>query len=306
MDFVRADPSWLAELAQLAETCQRDPERHCAYAGIDAATIAEEIADIASWESAITAAVATDADRSRPALVGWLVADVDEEMSRIWWWGPFIDGADWGVVADPLYAQARADLISRVPGAAEFAEEMAIDSRAVVMQEFATRHGFRVEEASACLVVTPEQFILPGTPDVDLRPFGPGTPDTVVNTVASLHDALFPNTHLPGGRLIEVDDRRTRLVAMAGDEEVAGYVAVERQHDGSLYIDFVGVAPRHRRRSIGRALVAESCRRGFAAGATRAHLTVRISNLAAQSMYRSLGFEEDRVLVPLRRGIVAD
>jgi ribosomal protein S18 acetylase RimI-like enzyme len=306
MEFVRADPSWLPELAQLAETCQRDPERHCAYAGIDAATIAEEVADIAAWQSSITAAIVTNPDRTRPDMVGWLVADVDEEMSRIWWWGPFVDGADWAVVADPLYEKARADLVGRIPGAADFAEEMAIDSRAVVMQNFAGRHGFRVEEASACLVVTPEQLTLPGTIAVDLRPFGPGTPDTVVNTVASLHDALFPNTHLTGRRLVEVDDRRTRLVAMADDDDVAGYVAVERQHDGSLYIDFVGVAPRHGRRGIGRALVAESCRRGFAQGATRAHLTVRISNLAAQSLYRSLGFEEDRVLVPLRRGIVGD
>jgi ribosomal protein S18 acetylase RimI-like enzyme len=306
LEFVHADSSWLAELAQLAETCQRDPTRHCAYASIDAAAIAEEVADIASWESSNTAAVVMNPDRTRPDMVGWLVADVDEEMSRIWWWGPFVDGADWAVVADSLYAQARADLVERVPGAADFAEEMAIDSRAVVMQEFAIRHGFRVEEASACLVVTPEQITLPDAIDVDLRPFGPGTPDAVVTTVAALHDALFPNTHLPGHRLVEVDDRRSRLVAMTGDAEVAGYVAVERQHDASLYIDFVGVAPRHGRRGIGRALVAESCRRGFAEGALRAHLTVRVSNLAAQSMYRSLGFEEDRMLVPLRRGIVAD
>jgi ribosomal protein S18 acetylase RimI-like enzyme len=305
MEFVSADPSWLAELAQLAETCQRDPERHCTYAGADAATIAAEIADIASWESSITAAVVPRPGRPQPDIVGWIAADVDQGLSRIWWWGPFVDGADWAAVADSLYAQARADLVERVPGAGDFAEEIAVDSRADVMQEFATRHGFRTEEASACLVVKPEQLSLPDTIDIDLRPFDGGTPEDIVRAVASLHDTLFSNSHLPGGRLVEVDDRRTRLVAMT-DDEVAGYIAVERQPDDSLYVDFVGVAPGHTRRGIARALVFESCRRAFAQGATHAHLTVRTSNVAARSLYRSLGFEEERVLVPLRRGVIDD
>jgi ribosomal protein S18 acetylase RimI-like enzyme len=306
-EFVRADPAWLAELARMAEACQQDPERHCTYAGLDTATIAADVADIASWESSITAAVATtpDGPPSQVQVLGWILADVDEELARVWWWGPFVGDADWAGIADLLYERARADLIDRIPAAGDFAEEMAVDSRAVVMQEFATRHGFHAEEASACLVVTPEQLTMPGSIDVELRQLGPGTPDTVLDAVVSLHDTLFPNSHLPGARLADADDRHDRLVAMSGDE-VAGYVALERQPDDSLYVDFVGVAPEHARRGVGRTLVAESCRRAFAAGATHAHLTVRTSNLAARSLYRSLGFEEERVLVPLRRGVIDD
>jgi ribosomal protein S18 acetylase RimI-like enzyme len=36
--------------------------------------------------------------------------------------------------------------------------------------------------------------------------------------------------------------------------------------------------------------------------ATHAHLTVRSANDAARRLYASLGFTEERVLVPMRRG----
>jgi hypothetical protein len=36
--------------------------------------------------------------------------------------------------------------------------------------------------------------------------------------------------------------------------------------------------------------------------ATHAHLTVRLGNVAARRLCGSLGFTEERVLVPMRRG----
>ena len=56
----------------------------------------------------------------------------------------------------------------------------------------------------------------------------------------ALHDQIFAGTHSPGERLFGLDgDRHNRFVARVG-REVVGYVVTELQHDGSLYIDYLG------------------------------------------------------------------
>ncbi|CAN5413720.1 hypothetical protein BH23ACT3_BH23ACT3_19960 [soil metagenome] len=301
LELTGPGPGELAALAALAARCQRDPRRHCAYTGDDAATIAAEVADVHNWEHLVVARVASDADGASSA-IGWLLADIDHEVDRVWWWGPFVDdGHDCSAVADALYRHARGRL--RTDGDETAGEEMAADRRSDLFAELAARHGFTAEEGSACLVVHPPTSVGPGStassPDVTVEPLRPEHHASV----AALHDELFPGTHLTGHGLVTADsDRLVRRVAVLGDR-VVGYVATEVQHDGSLYIDFVGVAADVAGRGIGRALVVEACREGFERGATFAHLTVRTSNAVALGLYRSLGFDEERVLVPYRLGL---
>ncbi|QWW20742.1 ribosomal protein S18-alanine N-acetyltransferase [Schaalia sp. 19OD2882] len=54
----------------------------------------------------------------------------------------------------------------------------------------------------------------------------------------------------------------------------------------------VGVAPAHRGRGIGRALVEDLLRAAREAGAERVFLEVRRSNEGAQHLYRAVGFKE--------------
>jgi ribosomal protein S18 acetylase RimI-like enzyme len=132
-------------------------------------------------------------------------------------------------------------------------------------------------------------------------PFRPVTSDDLA-TVGRLHDALFPNTHTTGAALVATRDPAKRRLVVELEGEVVGYVAVERQADGGGYIDFLGVDPAHRRRGIGAGLV----RAGVAAlGELRCdhfELTVREANTGARALYSSLGFVEERVIVPFRRG----
>ena len=81
-----------------------------------------------------------------------------------------------------------------------------------------------------------------------------------------------------------------------------GYVAVEVQPDGSGYVDYLGVAAQARGAGLGRVLVAGALRGLAARGVTRVHLTVRVDNATARALYASLGFVEERVAVPYRRG----
>jgi ribosomal-protein-alanine N-acetyltransferase len=71
--------------------------------------------------------------------------------------------------------------------------------------------------------------------------------------------------------------------------EVAGYCVVwfVLEH---LHLQNLAVHPRHRRRGLGRALVLAALDVGLARGARTALLEVRRSNLAAQTLYRALGF----------------
>lgn len=298
----------VTELAAIAERCQADPQRFCAYVGDDAASIIADVAEVVAGEHRL--AIERSGDDGR--VVGWLLGEIDREIDRTWWWGPFVDDvADWHQLADRLYTSA-------TTGGTTTGEELAADDRSTLVDAFATRHGFAAREGSACLTVR--------SADLRVRPLGHTGDDgagddgagdsapavTIVplstrhhDEIARLHEQLFPGSHTTGRGLVEPGGdltRSPRLVAEV-DGRPVGYVATEHQHDGSLYVDFVGVAPDATRRGIGRMLVASACRDGFERGASRAHLTVRTSNTAARALYRSLGFDEERVLVPYHRNV---
>lgn len=194
-----------------------------------------------------------------------------------------MDRPDREAIADEMYR------LLRVVVAAD-TEELAPDDRNSWVAACAARWGFRGEEASAVLRYTGSGF---GE--------GAGMPlaGRHAARVEALHDRLFPGTHTPGRMLVQSTE--PRLVCLDG-EEVVGYVAAEIQSDGSGYIDFLGVHPDHRRRGIGRALVQASADRLLDLGASSVNLTVRESNAAARALYGSLGFTEERVIRPFRKG----
>lgn len=286
----------LDEVARLVARLQQHGEHHVAYLGDDAEAIAAEVVD-GSDDWAAAGAVAVDADR----IVGGLVGSVDPDMGRVWWLGPFVDadldtpdGAQrWREFADRLDETARHGLAATV---AE--EEWAFDERHAVGLAWAASCGGSIETGSAVLGLGDR---IDG-PAVPVRP----SDERDAAAVSALHDLLFPGTHTPGSALVaELTPGRALLVIddpVSADAGPVGYVAVERQPDGGGYIDYVGVAPAARRRGLG----AELIRAGVAAlaslGCTRVDLTVRADNDAARALYAQLGFVEERVIVPVRRG----
>lgn len=287
MNLRRPSDADRGRLAAFAAPLQRRPEHHVPYLGTDPDTIAAEmVEDVDDWTEA--AALAEESGR----LIGWLMGSIDHEMGRVWWFGPFVDADDptvWRHIADLLDESARRHLPEHVTE-----EEYAFDARHAVGGEWASDRGFVAEPGSA--VLTLDHVLDP--PELVVRRATPSD----VGTVGPLHDELFANTHTPGAVLVAATDpHKVRLVAER-DGELVGYVAAERQPDGGGYIDFLGVAPRFRRRGLGTELV----RAGVAAladlGCERFHLTVREANTGARALYVSLGFEEERILRPYRRG----
>ena len=77
-------PSVVAYVA----AAQTRPERHVTYVGLDADTIHEEFAEAEAWTDRLL--VRLEGDR----LSGVLLADIDRDMRRVWWLGPWADGED--------------------------------------------------------------------------------------------------------------------------------------------------------------------------------------------------------------------
>lgn len=111
-----------------------------------------------------------------------------------------------------------------------------------------------------------------------------------VRGVVRIEQASYPRPWTSGLFLSELAqaDARTYLVATVGGR-VAGY-------GGVLYVlpdahvTTVAVDPAHRRRGIAARLLVDLVRTAISRGATALTLEVRVSNEAAQALYRRFGF----------------
>lgn len=276
------------ELARLAAPLQARPDRFQAYFGEDVDEIAAEIEHIDDWRDVTWIA------RSGDRLVGWLIAEHDDEIGRVWWWGPVVaDGEGWSGVADRLVDAALAGLDGRFE---QF--EFAVGADHVEAMALGERLGYRRDIGSVVLRLDSDLRPTVAPPRSGIRLLEPS--GDVADRVAGLHDRIFPAGHLSGRQVVgSADDV---VLAAVDGPDVVGYVRAEHQAGGDGYLDFVGVEPAHRSVGVARALVLgaiERLRRGGAAAIT---LTVREDNAPARALYARLGFEGDRVLVPLRSG----
>lgn len=287
MQIRRAVEQDLASIAETAARLQADPARTVVYLGADAAGIEAELAEI-DWRS--ISALAFRDDR----LLGWLIGDADAELGRVFWLGPFVadvelDAGEWNEIASRLYAHCHGLLPAEMTE-----EEIAIDARFERCDAWARGHGFAPGSESLALVL---ESSIEG-PSLAVRHVA----DSDLELLGALHEQLFPGTHATGRQLVkDGDEDHVRLVTeIAG--KPAGYVAFEFQPDGAGYIDFLGVADEHRRRGLGAQLVRAAVEVLQRRGAAPVHLTVREDNRAARDLYVSLGFREERVIRPLRKG----
>jgi ribosomal protein S18 acetylase RimI-like enzyme len=289
-------------VAALAAQCQADPEFHIPYVGLTPESIEADIGELGDWtECSIVAEQAGE-------VVGALIAELDEEMGRLWWWGPFVSEdatTGWSAIADRLYDETRA-----VVPAAIAEEEACADDRSKSVRNWCDRHGLVPETASVLLRRQPE---VPPSPSIDsrVRPMV----ESDHEAVTALHESAFPGTHATPEALVRSSEPRLVIETDAtpgdgapgdGRTAVGGYIAYELHADGSGYIDFLAVDPELRNAGLGAALVDTACALMFDGGVGHVHLTVREDNAAARALYAGLGFVEDRLARPFRRGFHLD
>lgn len=276
-----------SDVVAYVAAAQADPTRHVTFVGTDEATVRTDLSTATDWRARTY--VARDGDGR---VVGVLTADVDGDLGRAWWLGPWAE--DRGVGRALLEAAGEV-----VAGVAE--REFAPDARNRWLADLAVELGYHAEEPSAVLVADlatwPHDHDLPAA-STEVRALEPEDRDDV----ADLHDHLFAGTHTRGRDLVRAE--QTTVLVLG--EPPTGYIATQVEADGSLYVDFVGVDPRARGRGVGRALVAAALERAATAGRPRANLTVRDDNRHARALYASLGFVEERQIAPYRLGFTRD
>lgn len=278
-------PADLADFAPRVAALQADPEYHVGYLSEDADAIAEEIAALPGGPAAAVVAIGG----GRP--VGLLGADHHADPPRVWWHGPFVWAeTEWRAVADRLYTSARRRLPRHVTQ-----EELTTDDRSRVLADFAHAHGFHAETPSAVLVLerpptAPPAVAVSETTEADSA------------ELARLHDDLFPSAGTSGTRLLQGGDPGRTVLAARRAGRIAGYVVVEQQAGDQGYIDVVGVRPDLRGAGLGRALVTAGVQWLRERGHTAVSLTVREDLRAARALYESVGFVQERVLRPWRKG----
>lgn len=275
----------LAAMADFAAGQQHDHRYHVMYLGMTAESIATDVAELEDWASCTV--IAEDDGR----MAGWLVAELDRDMGRVWWMGPFaVPGQTWDSTADQMYRRAMELLPVEVTE-----QEAAADDRGGSLTDWCVRHRFTSNTASVLLRLEPDQLIAPSSEHL-IRPLADGDHEAV----KALHGFAFPGTHTTPEALVVSE--HPRLVLESEPGTIAGYVAFEMQSDGSGYVDFLAVDNKLRGSGFGGALVAESCRRMLADDASFVHLTVREDNAPARALYARLGFAEERVVRPYRIG----
>lgn len=129
---------------------------------------------------------------------------------------------------------------------------------------------------------------------IDIRPFHPEDEATVV-ALWTACDLVRPwnDPHRDIARKLSVPDDGF-LVATTGPDVVGSVMAGYEGHRG--WVNYLAVAPGHRRSGLGRRLMVEVERRLLARGCPKLNLQIRAGNAAAVAFYEALGYRVDDVV----------
>ena len=135
-----------------------------------------------------------------------------------------------------------------------------------------------------------------GVPSWIIEPVA--SPDDI-DAILAIEEASFTNPWTRAMYLAELENTDVSycFLAKASDGAVVGFCSFWRVLD-ELHINNLAVAPEHRRRGVGSALLTRVLREGAALGAKRATLEVRRSNQEARALYERFGF----AVAAVRRG----
>lgn len=111
--------------------------------------------------------------------------------------------------------------------------------------------------------------------------------------VLAIERVSFPNPWHESTFRGEIQNRSISfpcVMLKRGEDKVVGYIIYWKVGD-EVQVNNIAVHPDYRRRGLGEALLRHVIKRAKDQGVNFISLEVRRSNLAAQSLYRKLGFE---------------
>jgi ribosomal protein S18 acetylase RimI-like enzyme len=290
----------LDQVIELLRRLQAEPCHHIGFHGETRGDIADELTAL-SWPAATLVAV-DDADHVR----GVLSVDVDPELGRAWWYGPYVDvpadhpAADriWDRTADALYAAA----LPLVRGIDD--SELYGHVEHCRLGAFARRQGFPDGRYSSVLTLEGTDLVRvigAVTPATVGELSTPPTDSVLSAAIIRLHEGSFPNTYLSAAGLLTGAQDRTVMVATDG-ARLLGYAAGKAQPE-EYFVDFVAVPTECRGHGIAGALVTALVQRLADRHGARhsACAVVAGGNAPSRRMLHKLGFHTHLELVSYRR-----
>jgi ribosomal protein S18 acetylase RimI-like enzyme len=286
LDYSRTSREDLAAVVEFIAPLNAQAEHRIGYVGDTPEEIARDLLKYGAIDVAFMA-------RQNGQLVGFMAIDVDEELGRSYLIGPWVDAAEWDEIANHLVHEC----LANVPDNATEQIEMFFGIANHNVSRLGSTLGFETYKDVRTLRFHRS----------DLDNVAPGTAIPVATrhheSVMELHDRTFPNTHLPGRRMLEeLGDNKACFVRSESDE-VLGYIYLEVDNTtGSASLEFLGTAERARRRGIAADLVQTGLHWLFGfESVSETWLVVDEDNAGARRLYDRLGWTEVHRLTSMRR-----
>ena len=287
IELARASKADAAEVAAFVGRLNVVPEHRIGYFGDTPEEIAHELV---TWGAIEHALVARERGGS---IVGFLGIEVDDELGRWYLYGPLAESSLWPDLPLRLVDEG----LALVAGDATHLLELFFDIGNRNLADLGRTLGFESYKDVRIMSFEGSQVasLTEGTATA-LRP-------EHHEQVATLHDRLFPKTHLPGARMVAGLDRHKACFVKTSGDEVLGYIYLEVQSDtGAATIEYLGTAEAARRRGIGDDLVRVGTRWMLSFdNVTKTWLVVDEDNITAQRLYDRLGWSIVHRMTSMRR-----
>ena len=263
-------------IAALISRHNEMPRTQCIHSGEGAEEILAEIY-AAHAQSEIAFFLAERAGE----IAGVFGGEYDEELGRVWLWGPFAEDFEWEEVVRALEVAFFAALPATICRADSFLHRDNERGYAFYLQR-----GFKAGKISHVYAVE-RPIVLPRR-DVRCRSAVGADADGLI----ALHEELFPNTYETGWGMLEKNDEKHQLLVVGEQGDVQGYVYASLPEGGAEgYVDFLGVCAEARRRGLGRALLESTLQWCFVQREVLAvHLIVEDARGGARTLYERAGF----------------
>ncbi|HEX6143047.1 MAG TPA: GNAT family N-acetyltransferase [Geminicoccaceae bacterium] len=122
-----------------------------------------------------------------------------------------------------------------------------------------------------------------------------------LDAVAALADAAFDDARGPGREELRISIGRGTVNLLEADGELQGVIILEPLDD-DLFVVTLAVAPEHRRRGLGRRLIAFAEREARCRGLGSIHLYADRRSRTGLAFYERLGFRSTAEAAPGRIG----
>jgi RimJ/RimL family protein N-acetyltransferase len=215
IEFFSYSPEHLPAVSQFITELNRSPIHHIGYFGETPAEIASQIEEFDPIpEDGCVLAM------EKGKVVGFLGLDVDEEIKRGWFYGPFVQAPRWQAVAEQLVRR----LIRNLPDAIRTLELFA-DVRNRNIAQLAERLGFEMRRTETIWRLTHAQTAAPSAQPL---------PPALFPRFADLHSLLYPNSVLPAREILQAMQapdfsQNNALLAYWQHTLLQGFILLERE-----------------------------------------------------------------------------